>query len=253
MSNEKYIIANWKIYLSYAESLKLAQDLVSQDFAVSKNTEVVLCPPQVALAGVADIIRGSSLKLGAQDCFWENQGHFTGEVPPIDIKELAGEYVIVGHSERREHLGETDKQVNKKIKAALAAGLTPILCVGESLSERDAGQTQDKVRAQLKSDLNGVKLSRTQGLIVAYEPIWAIYPSPLEVDPPEIEKIGRAIGFELKDLLSSNSWSVIYGGSVQAQDINNYLSLESISGALIGHASTQREEFVKILKQASKT
>lgn len=248
---KKYIIANWKIYLDFKQSLKLAKDLVQENFDLSADNEVIICPPQIALSEVAEILHGSKYKLGAQDCFWEAEGHFTGVVSPADIKSLGGAYVILGHSERRQHLGETDKQVNKKIKAALAAGLTPVLCVGESLSERDAGQTQDKVRAQLKSDLDGVKLSSAQRLIVAYEPIWAIYPSPLEVDPQEVDKIGRAVEFELKDLLGSNSWSVIYGGSVQAQDINNYLQLESISGALIGHASTQGEEFVEILKQVT--
>jgi triosephosphate isomerase (TIM) len=243
------IIANWKIYLNYQKSVQLAQQLARIKFQLPKGLVAVVCPSPLALSSVAKKLQKSKLKLGAQDCFWENAGGFTGALSPTDIKHLGGKYVIIGHSARRQHLGETDKMINEKIRAALKAGLTPILCIGETRAERNAGQATKKIAHQLRAGLVKLKLKQRQKIIIAYEPLWGIYPTKLTVSPRDIETMSRFMAKKLTKKFSKKKWQIIYGGSVTSQNVNHYLRLGLIDGVLVGHASTNSCEFVKIVEK----
>ena len=248
------IVANWKMYLNNQDSLNLVENLVQSNLEIPQNLEVVICPTHVLIGSLHNIY-SRSIKLGAQDVFWENKGAFTGEVGAQSLKDFGCQYVIVGHSDRREHLGETNNIINKKLKAALAVNLVPILCVGENIEVREAGLAAEKVSKQLVAALADVDLSAQGHLVVAYEPVWAIYPSKLKVDPIEVEKMGRLIEDKLIDLYGREVYQekcqIIYGGSVDSGNIEKYLALNIISGVLVGKASTIFREFVKIIELSS--
>ncbi len=241
---KKLIIANWK---ENPVSAKLAVSLAQKtEKGISKSeSEVVIAPPFIFLAAVKKVIKRA--KLGAQDDFWQNQGAFTGEISPKMLKSSGVKYVIVGHSERR-RLGETDEAINKKVKASLKAGLKPVLCVGEPLEVRKKGLAAAKnfVKGQLKKDLKGVP---GKGLIVAYEPIWAISTNKgAKPDKPEdsLEMIRFIKAFFGKE--RNMKPDVLYGGSVTSANAKNFIQYEDINGALVGGASLNTEEFIKIVK-----
>jgi len=244
------IVANWKMYLNNQDSLNLVETLVQSNIEIPKNLEVVICPTHVLIGSVHNVY-SRGIKLGAQDVFWENKGAFTGEVGAESLKDFGCQYVIVGHSERREHLGETNKVINKKLKAVLEVNLVPILCVGEKIEVRQADLTEEKVIKQLVEALKGVDLSVKGHLVVAYEPVWAIYPSKLKVDPIEVEKMAKLIEYKLIDLYGREVYQekcqIIYGGSVDSDNIGKYLALNIINGALVGKASTKVREFAKMI------
>jgi triosephosphate isomerase (TIM) len=244
------IVANWKMYLNNQDSLSLVETLVQSNLEIPRNLEVVICPTHV-LIGSSHNLYSRSIKLGAQDVFWESEGAYTGEVGAESLKEFGCQYVIVGHSERRAHLGETNNIVNKKLKAALKANLVPILCIGEKIEVREAGLTEEKIVKQLVEALEDVDLSVAGHLVVTYEPVWAIYPSKLKVDPIDVEKMAKLIEDKLIDLYGKEVYQakcqIIYGGSVDSDNIEKYLSLQIISGAIVGHASTKAREFAKII------
>lgn len=246
----KLIVANWK--------LNLPDIRVWRSFRPPwRNAEVVICPSFVHISRVMSqvpSIKRGRVKLGGQDCFWEERGAFTGEVSPGMLKKLGAEYVIVGHSERRNWLGETDEIINKKARVALKAGLKVILCVGEPRSARRQGLFAAKrfVANQLRKDLRGVgSVAGHKSLAIAYEPIWAIGTGRADKpeDSAEMAKFIKRVcasRFAIRDL------PVLYGGSVTSKNAESFLSQKEIDGALVGGASLDVREFVKIIKTASK-
>ncbi len=227
---KKLIIANWKMNpRSWKEAKRL--------FNAFKKLKAVICPPFVYISKFK--IQNSKLQLGAQNCHWEQSGAYTGEISPLMLRDLGCKYVIVGHSERRKHFRETDEMINKKLKAALKAGLRPILCIGENKNQ-DAKRV---VNNQLKKDLKGIAEKDLKKIIIAYEPIWAISTSGGEYCSPERAK--RIMDFIRADFKNK----VIYGGSVDSKTIKGYIDA-GFEGALVGGASLKAEEFIKIVKNA---
>lgn len=246
---KKLFIANWKMQLLPGEAIKLAKEMVRELGAGSEDTEIVIAPTHDAIAEVGEALRGSQLILGSQNCFWENKGAYTGEVSPLGLKELGCQYVIVGHSERREYLGETDEIVAKKLAATLRASMSAILCVGETKKQRENGETE-KVLARELSAISELKLSGG-GLVVAYEPIWAIG-TGVPAKPEDIGIAHQIIRDLLRKLLGEESKRVrlIYGGSVDGENMSAILRIPDVSGALVGGASLKPEIFSKIVKSS---
>lgn len=236
---KKLIVANWKMQLTTKQAVKLAKQISALKTAV----DLVICPSFTALKSVADLGR-QNYSLGAQDVFWEEAGAYTGEVAPGDLKELGCRWVIVGHSERRQFLGETDEMVGRKVGAVWAAGLTPIICVGESEEERQRGEEKKVVEIQLRAAL--ARAALTKPLAVAYEPVWAIG-SGRTPQPAEIQAMHRLIAALLGELGLAKP-RVIYGGSVSADNILDFLSLPEVAGALIGGASSDFKKFKDLIK-----
>jgi len=241
----KLLVGNWKLNTPNLEEWKT--------FSAPKNVEVVICPP---FPYFAEVKKNIKTKLGAQDVFWEESGAFTGEVSPGMLKERGAEYVIIGHSERRHWLGETDEMINKKVRTSQKAGLNVILCVGESGEIRKKGidAAKEFVANQLKKDLTGLKssvISRKSELIVAYEPIWAIGTG--NADKPEDS---AEMAEFIKKTLSAKPYTlnpkVLYGGSVNSQNAKAFLVQKDIDGALVGGASLDPKEFQKIAEIASR-
>ena len=242
---KKLIAGNWKMNCDVEESLNLARNLSSSEF--NNDVDVLVCPPFTSLYTVIQELKNSSIKVGAQNMHFEDNGAFTGEVSPIMLKNMGVEYVIIGHSERRQHFGETDQTINKKIKACLKHGLKPILCVGESLEQREAGVEKETVRAQLIKDLDGV----TEGLkiVVAYEPIWAIGTGKTATSSQanEMSSFIRTVLGNIYTVDIANNIIIQYGGSVKASNTKEIMLQSDIDGALVGGASLNADEFNKIV------
>jgi triosephosphate isomerase len=252
-ARQPIIAANWKMHLTHLEAIQTVQKL---SYLVSKEdaerVEVVICPPFTALRSVQTVIQSDRLPfgLGAQNVHWESKGAFTGEVAPGMLLALQCSYVIVGHSERRQLFGETDETVNKKAKAVFAAGMTPIMCVGESLEERDSGRMESKVEGQVRGGLHGVDGERAAQIVIAYEPIWAIG-TGRNAEPGDAGQVVALIRQTLTDLYSkdvADAVRVQYGGSVKAGNIREFMAHPEIDGALVGGASLDPEEFALIVK-----
>jgi triosephosphate isomerase len=247
------IAANWKMHKTHLEAIQTVQKLsYLLDVRDAERVEVVICPPFTALRAVQTLIDADRLPygLGAQNVHFEDQGAYTGEVSPPMLSALKVAYVIVGHSERREHFGESDQIVNRKVKAVFGGGMTPILCVGESLEERDTSRTEEKVVRQLKEGLAGVKAEHLERLVVAYEPIWAIG-TGRNAEPTDAGQVIRLIRETLGSLHSPDLASGVriqYGGSVKAGNIRGFMAHPEIDGALVGGASLDPEEFALIVK-----
>ena len=243
------IAANWKMNKTVSESTDFAKDLkdLTKD---TFNVEIVICPPFTSLVSVGQILKDTNLKLGAQNMHWEKSGAFTGEISPVMLRDAGCHYVIVGHSERREYFKETDGDVNKKIKSALSFNLIPIMCVGEKLQERESGNTLSVVERQVKKGLEDVPKEEGKGIIIAYEPVWAIgtgrTASP--ADANEVHKFIRSILKNLYDEEISNTIRIQYGGSVNTENIDNLMKEEGIDGALVGGASLNINSFMRIIK-----
>jgi len=215
------------------------------------DVEVVLAPPFTALAAVAQAVSDSRIAVGAQDLHWPDEGAFTGAISPVMVRELAS-HVILGHSERRCHFGETDADVNRKVHAALAHGLVPIICVGETEAERDAGRTDAVVPRQLNAALEGVAVDEVARAVVAYEPVWAIG-TGRSCDPREAERVASLIRHVLGDAFdvpSAAAARVLYGGSVNPGNIEGYVCAEAIDGALVGGASLAAARFEALVHRA---
>lgn len=245
------IAGNWKMHKTVTEAMQLAQDV--REATVDINTvDVVLCPPFTALAALKDVLAGSKVGLGAQNMYWAEQGAFTGEISPLMLQELCT-YVIIGHSERRQYFGETDEGVNKKIKAALAHNLVPIVCVGENLDQNEAGETASFVGGQVKAAFDGLSGQEAAELIVAYEPIWAIGTGK-NADPPTANSIiGLSIRGALAELYGeevAQQIRVQYGGSVKPNNVDSFMAQPDIDGALVGGASLKVEDFLPLVKAA---
>ena len=238
------VAGNLKMNTTVSEAVALAAGV--RDGAESVlGVELVVCPPFVSLAAVSDAIKGSSVKVGAQNMHFEDSGAFTGEVSPAMLQGLC-DYVILGHSERRQMFAETDETVNSKIKSAQAAGLKPIMCVGETLEEREAGKASDIISGQVRAGLAGIR--DTTGLILAYEPIWAIGTGQSATPETAAEIMGGAILETLRSLFSASAdnISLLYGGSMNAGNAGDYAAQDCIHGGLVGGAALQAESFLQV-------
>ena len=248
-----FVAGNWKMNKTVAEARALVSEMTPALRAV-KGVEKVLCPPFMALVPVAALLQGTDIGLGAQDLYWEAKGAFTGQVSPGMVAEFC-QYVIIGHSERRAYFGETDETVNKKIVAAFSAGLTPIVCIGETLSEYEAGQTAEVVSRQIRAGLKALPAEFAPKLVVAYEPVWAIGTGRASTAVDANVVIRDHIRKPLTDMFgveTAQSIRILYGGSVTAANAAEFFGQTDIDGALVGGASLKLDDFVRITQAAVK-
>lgn len=248
------IAGNWKMNKTIAEARELVNGMRNDlaRLAADGKVEIVLCPPFISIPQVVEQVKGTPIRVGAQDLFWEVKGAFTGEVSPAMVRELC-EYVIIGHSERRQFFGETDEGVNKKLRAALAHQLKPIVCVGENLQQNEAGQTQAIVGAQVRAAFKDLSREQARGIVIAYEPIWAIGTGKAATGAGANSVIGLTIRGAIADLYdeaTAQSVRVQYGGSVNPKNVAEFLTQPEIDGALVGGASLVAADFVAICKAA---
>ncbi|MGB8992762.1 MAG: triose-phosphate isomerase [Desulfobaccales bacterium] len=242
------IAGNWKMHKTLAEARALARD-IRYGAPAGRRAEVALAPPYTALDAVAGELAGSDIRLAGQDAFWETQGAYTGAISPLMLKDVGCHYVIIGHSERRQHFGDTDHTVNFKVKAALAAELSVILCVGETKAERESGLTIQRVGDQLRQGLAGVMAGPKQ-LVIAYEPVWAIG-TGLTATPGQAQEVHHFIREELSRLVGAGEpYRIQYGGSVTPDNAATLLAQPDIDGALVGGASLNPELFLPIIAAA---
>lgn len=241
------IAGNWKMNMTPCEAKTLVSELLP--LVKDAKCEVVVCPPFVDLAAVKPLLEGTNVKLGAQNVHWAEKGAFTGEVSANMLKEIGVEYAIIGHSERRQYFGETDETVNKRAKAALAAGLIPIICAGESLAQRENGETDTLVTAQVNLALDGISAVEVEKLVIAYEPIWAIGTGKTATKEQANETIS-VIREAVRALYGANTAEAVriqYGGSMNAANATELMSMPEIDGGLIGGASLKASDFSKVV------
>jgi triosephosphate isomerase len=244
------IAGNWKMHKTQAEARGLARE-IRQGLVPGAQAEVMVAPPYTALAAVAPELAGSPIRLAAQDTFWEKQGAYTGAISPGMLLDAGCHYVIVGHSERRQHFGDNNQSVNHKLLAVLEAGLVPILCVGEILEERQAGETLHRVAEQVRDGLDGVAGDLRERVVIAYEPVWAIG-TGLTATPAQAQEVHAFIRSLLREFLSTaaETTRILYGGSVTPDNALSLLSEADIDGALVGGASLKSDAFLKIMAAA---
>ena len=247
------VAGNWKMFKTVAEARQLVVEL-GKDLADIQGVQKVVCPPYTALLSVRAMLEGTDIGLGAQNMHWENEGAYTGEVAPAMVAEHC-QYVILGHSERRTYFGETDNTVNLKTKAALAHGLIPIVCVGETLAEYDAGETGTVVERQVRLGLSGLEPGVDFPLVIAYEPVWAIgtgRAATAEGANAVIASYIRHAVARLYGNTTAQSVRVLYGGSVKGSNAAEFFHQPDIDGALVGGASLKAADFVAIVKAAAR-
>ena len=244
---KKLIAGNWKMNMTPSEAEKLVTELVP--LVKDAEADVVVCPPFVDIPFVAPIIKGTNVKLGSQNVHWEAKGAFTGEISANMLKELGVEYAIIGHSERRQYFGETDASVNARIKAALAAGIIPIVCVGETLEQREAGITDDFLAGQVKAAFEGLTCEEAAPVVIAYEPIWAIGTGKTASDEEADRTIGaiRKVYCGIYGCEAAKKVRILYGGSMNAKNAHGLKSMENIDGGLIGGASLKPVDFSHVV------
>ena len=255
MSNKRIpvIAGNWKMYKTISEAIALVQEL-SGAVAGATGREIVICPPFTALAAVKPALAGTNIKLGAQNLNWDPQGAFTGEISAPMLKDVGCDYVIIGHSERRQYFAETDENVSRKLKAALAAGLIPIVCVGESLSEREAGITSSVVSRQVKLGLADLAPEAAKTIIIAYEPIWAIG-TGRTATAEDANAMCAFIRLTVTGMFGTpvaDAMRIQYGGSVKPDNVDELMSTSDIDGALVGGASLKAADFARIVNFTAK-
>jgi triosephosphate isomerase len=248
---KKIVAANWKMNKTFAEAAAFAND-IKRDLADVKDVDVVICPPFTALKAVGDGITGTHIDLGAQNMHWEKSGAYTGETSAEMLRELYCHYVILGHSERRQYFGETDEIVNKKVKAALAANLKPIVCVGETLAQREAGQMQKVIETQLRGSLANLGPRELVEIIIAYEPVWAIGTgkNATPAQAQEVHAFIRGIIRSMADDAVAQAIRIQYGGSVKGNNAKELFHQPDIDGGLVGGASLEARSFVEVVKGA---
>jgi len=242
------IAGNWKMNRLTSEAVELAREIKNRVGTIV-DREVVLCPPFTVLSSVKEVIEDSSIKLGAQNMHWEIRGAYTGEVSPIMLKDIGCNYVILGHSERRQYFGETNEIVNKKTRIAFSTGLIPIVCVGEMLREREKGETLRVIKEQVKTGLSGLTREEGKRLVVAYEPVWAIGTGKTAT-PDQAEEVQRFIRELLGQMFgeeNARAIRILYGGSISPDNISALMSCENVDGGLVGGASLNAESFLKII------
>jgi triosephosphate isomerase len=243
------IAGNWKMYKNRKEAADLANALAASVGTMSA-VEVVLCPTYTSLDTVAAAIRGTKIRLGAQNCHWEEQGAYTGEITLAMLKEAGCAYVIVGHSERRQYYGETDENINKKAAAAFKAGITPIICVGEKLDEREADRTTDVITTQVKGCLAGLPADKVAQSVIAYEPVWAIGTgkTATKEQAQEAHALIRGLVSDMFSPEVADQVRIQYGGSVKPQNARELMAQTDVDGALVGGASLDADSFAAIVK-----
>jgi len=253
MNRKPFVAGNWKMNRTVAEARELVSRMSAQLREIP-NVEKVLCPPFTSLMALSEALQGTGIGLGAQNMHWEEKGAFTGEVAPNMVKEFCS-YVIIGHSERRAYFGETDENVNRKVRAAIKFDLTPIVCVGETLDQYESGLTSEVVRRQINLGLAGIDSASAARIVVAYEPVWAIGTGKASSGENANGVHAKVIRPALSDLFGADNAKairILYGGSVTASNASEFFALSDIDGALVGGASLKIDEFVAITKAAQK-
>lgn len=250
----KAIIAgNWKLNKTSREAIALVEEL-KRDVSDVQTVDIVVCPPFTALSVVSDAILESNIALGAQNLYWQDSGAFTGEVSAPMLKDLGAQYVIIGHSERRQYFGETNETVNKRIRAALTHGLTPIVCVGENLAEREGNKTFEVIKNHVEGSLANLTSEEMSKIVIAYEPVWAIGTGKTAT-PEQAQEVHAYIRSLLEKLFGvsiASSVRIQYGGSVTPENIALLIAKPDIDGALVGGASLKAPSFAAIVKGARK-
>lgn len=247
------VVANWKLNKTVGEAVGFTSSLKGMVSDID-DVQVVLAPAFTALNAVASTLSGSNIRLSAQDVFWEDNGAFTGEISPAMLKDVGCEYVIIGHSERRQNFGETNDSVNKKVKAALSYELIPILCVGESLEDREAGRTESVIDDHVRNGIAGISSEAMLSTVIAYEPVWAIG-TGVTATPDQAQLSHQFIRSLLSELYSvdlADGIRIQYGGSVKPENTSELMAQPDVDGALVGGASLEVESFAQIVKSASK-
>jgi len=251
-TNKKpFIAGNWKMHMTIAEARSLVRE-VKAAAASLPDAVMTVIPPYTALSNTAEVVKESPIRLGAQNIFWEEKGAFTGEISPAMLKDAGCTCVVIGHSERRQYFGETDETVNKKIRAALRHGLMPILCIGESLEEREKGLTLDKIHTQLEEGLKGFSPEEFSEIVIAYEPLWAIG-TGLTATPEQAQDVHAFIREECAQKYGNEASGcaiILYGGSVKPANTFSLMQENDINGALVGGAALKAESFIEITKEA---
>ncbi|MBN1585427.1 triose-phosphate isomerase [Candidatus Uhrbacteria bacterium] len=252
-----FVIANWKMQVEAEEARELARETVrlwAAQGAANPAVTVAVCPPFASLDEVREEISGTPVSMGGQDCFWESRGAYTGEVSVMSLKDAGCRFCLVGHSERREYLGETDGMVRKKVRALLDTGLIPVVCIGETREERESGRRDAVVIGQLKAILEGNRPIGSQEVIVAYEPRWVIGTGQA-VSPEDAASMHQLIYDTLEGMFPSDTverqFSVIYGGSADAENIGGFLRMPVIDGCLVGKAALSAKGFVRMAEAAA--
>lgn len=243
------IAGNWKMNKTIGEAVDLVKSLKDKVADVT-DVEIVVAPPFTALSAVAEAIKGTNIKLSAQDMYWEKSGAFTGEISPLMLKDVGCQYVIIGHSERRQFFAETNETVNKKVKSAHEHSLIPIMCVGEKLEEREKGITKEVVKDHVVNGLAGLTDEQMLSTVIAYEPVWAIGTGKTAT-PEQAQEVHEYIRSLIADIYSSSiadSVIIQYGGSVKPDNIAQLMAKKDIDGGLIGGASLDADSFAKIVK-----
>ena len=249
------IAGNWKMYKTIGAAIELANGLKREFFKIEpKDIDIVLCPVFTCLSEVAEVVLSSNIGLGAQDVYWQDEGAFTGEISAPMLKDAGCAYVIIGHSERRQFFGETNDTVNKKIKAALKSGLIPIVCVGESLAQREANQTFEVLSDHTRNGLAGLTEEEVAKIVIAYEPVWAIGTgkTATSAQAQEAHKYIRDLLVKLYNSEIAEGIRIQYGGSVKPENIEEIMAQPDVDGALVGGASLKVESFSEIVKRGLK-
>jgi len=242
------------MYKTITQAIELANGLKRELFELEpQNIDIVLCPPYTALSEVAEVVADSNIQLGAQDAFWQEEGAFTGEISPLMLKDVGAKYVIIGHSERRQYFGESNEGVNKKIKAALKHNLTPIVCVGETLKEREGGKTFKVLDDHIKNGLKDLSEGEVDKMVIAYEPVWAIGTgkTATAAQAEEAQKYIREMLAKMYNKDIAENIRIQYGGSVKPENIAELMQEPDVDGALVGGASLEIASFAAIVKKAS--
>jgi triosephosphate isomerase (TIM) len=243
------IAGNWKMFKTLEEAVLFAKELALKVKDVS-DREILVCPPDLYIYPLIQALAGSPVVVGAQNVFWEDQGAFTGEVSAPMVKSTGARFAIIGHSERRQYFSETDETVNKRLKACLKAGITPIVCVGETLVEREAGKTLDVIGYQMTNGLKDISTAQAAQLVIAYEPVWAIGTG--KTATPEIaQEVHGFIRSQVKNLFGpeiAGAIRILYGGSVKPDNIDVLMAQADIDGALVGGASLDVASFERIIR-----
>ena len=241
MARKKIIAGNWKMNMTPSEAVALVETL--KPLVATEDADVVFCVPAIDIVPVVEAVKGSNIQVGAENMYFEEKGAYTGEISPNMLVDAGVKYVIIGHSERRGYFGETDADINKKMKKAFEHGLTPIMCCGESLEQRELGVTMDWIRLQIKSDLAGVAAADVANLVIAYEPIWAIGTGKTATSDQaeEVCKGIRELIAEMYDEATAEAVRIQYGGSMNAGNAKELLAKPNIDGGLIGGASLKAE------------
>ncbi len=246
-----FIAANWKMYKTVHETVAFIKEFRTLAKGLF-DVEIVIAPPFTAVSPAADAAHASNIGIAGQDLHWEREGAFTGEVSAAMLKEAGAEYVIIGHSERRRLFGDTDETVNRKLGAAVQARLTPIVCIGETLEERDSNRTLDVLDRQIKNGLDGLTADQIAGLVIAYEPVWAIG-TGRNATPDQARDAHAHIRGRVRQWfggIAADQCHVIYGGSVKPDNIRELSSLEDVDGALVGGASLEIRSFLEIVSRS---